>query len=46
MLSEMRWVEKVGPYPGQHRIIKKFLLFPKLLGGQWRWLEVAEIEQR
>ena len=34
------------PDRGATRIIKKFALFPKCLGGQFKWLQMCYIEQR
>lgn len=34
------------PDRGATRIIKKFALFPKCLGGQFKWLQTCYIEQR
>lgn len=28
------------------RVIRKFLLLPKLLKGEWKWLETANIRQK
>lgn len=42
----MRWkkkIERVSEY--NTRSVRKFLLFPKLLNGEWRWLEHAWIIQ-
>ncbi len=30
---------------GTQRIVSKFLLIPRCLNGEWRWLERAEIWQ-
>lgn len=40
----MRWISKI-PKCGQTRIIKRFLLFPRLVNHEWRWLEIAYILQ-
>lgn len=32
--------------PGNIRIIEKFLIFPKTINGETRWLEKAKIKQR
>lgn len=40
----MRWQDtpiKEGPKWGDRRIKTRFLLFPKCMGGEWRWLETA-----
>lgn len=44
----MRWKKKVKPPKrnGDYRITTKFLLFPKCLENEWRWLETASILQR
>ena len=39
----MRW--KQEPTLGDKRVIKKFLLWPLVLKGEYRWLERAVIEQ-
>lgn len=31
---------------GEYRTIKKFLLIPRKIGHEWRWLEKAEIKQQ
>lgn len=41
----MRWKERVWKH-GDTRTIKRFLLFPRYVDGEWRWLELAEISQR
>lgn len=43
----MRWKKKFKEYPkdGDVRIITKFLLFPRYVDGEYRWLEVVKIEQ-
>ena len=35
----------VGPSPkaGDRRTVKKFLLFPRTYGRDWRWLEWADV---
>lgn len=38
----MRWYKSVG---GDIRIITRFLLIPRCIKGQWRWLETAKIKQ-
>jgi hypothetical protein len=40
----MKWKSK-KLYAGESRIIRKFLLFPTCLSGEWRWLEYALIHQ-
>lgn len=39
----MRWEDKpyVGPKWGDRRTKTGFLLFPKCMAGEWRWLEKA-----
>lgn len=39
----MRWR---GLCDGDVRIVRKFLLFPKRIGREVRWLEFANIEQK
>lgn len=43
----MRWNKPVyqSPRVGDTRIVKRFLLFPKTLNEETRWLEWAEIMQ-
>jgi hypothetical protein len=43
----MRWSYKEKPSrkEGTTRIITRFLLFPRQINQQWRWLEIAKIEQ-
>jgi len=47
----MRWVTKKEKrsrmyYQGNtERTIKRFLFFPTKINGEFRWLEIAEIEQ-
>jgi len=43
----MRWKSKKKQQPkdGDIRIGERFLLFPKHLDGEWRWLELAQIHQ-
>jgi len=38
----MRWKAKKIPV---RRIIKRFLIFPKCINGEWKWLEIAYILQ-
>jgi len=43
----MKWLyDKLINRIGEERIITKFLLFPKKLHNEWRWLEKASIRQR
>ena len=39
----MRWHENNKPQPnsGDRRTVRRFLIFPKEMGGEWRWLEKA-----
>ena len=43
----MRWQtkNKTIPKENEKRIISKFLFIPIKLEGEWRWLEIATIEQ-
>ena len=43
----MKWATKKSPEIeiGTKRIIRKFLLIPKWLPDEWRWLEFAYIKQ-
>ena len=43
----MKWKTKPQPEPKHNdkRIVKRFLLFPKRLDLEYRWLEWAYIEQ-
>ena len=44
---KMRWLcDKLIGRTGEERIVKKFLLFPKRLRNEWRWLEKTSILQR
>ena len=38
----MKWKYESSPVHGQERIVRRFLLWPKYIGGQARWLETAE----
>ena len=40
-----KWKKKQQPKEGDMRIVGRFLLFPKCLNGEWRWLENAQIQQ-
>lgn len=44
----MRWKvrSKEEPELGETRLIRKFLLFPKRINDEWRWLERALIYQK
>lgn len=43
----MRWKlkKKQQPKVGDTRIVDRFLLFPKFLDDEWRWLELTQIQQ-
>ena len=41
----MKWKCKLEPEIGDTRILIKFLIFPKCVDGEWRWLETASILQ-
>lgn len=43
----MRWKRKTKRQPkeGDTRIADRFLLFPKCLDDEWRWLELTQIQQ-
>jgi hypothetical protein len=44
----VRWKQKphpVAPCLGAKRVVSRLLILPRLLGGEWRWLEMADIEQ-
>lgn len=43
----MRWKKKQKSYPkdGEIRIVNKFLLFPRVINNEYRWLELVKIEQ-
>ena len=38
----MRWAERE---PFDRRVRRGFLLFPRCINGEWRWLEMAEWRQ-
>ena len=40
----MRWKRKY-PKPGEERIVKRFLVLPLCLHGEYRWLEMAYMVQ-
>lgn len=47
----MRWKKKAAawstrPVAGDTRVVSKFLLLPKKLGDEWRWLETTKIEEK
>jgi hypothetical protein len=37
---------KIQPKEGDIRIVEKFLLFPRIINKELRWLERAKIKQR
>jgi len=37
--------KKKHPKHGDVRVITKFLLFPKCINGEWRWLEWATFKE-
>ena len=41
-----KWKKKQRLKEGDRRIMERFLLFPKRLNGEWRWLEIARICQQ
>jgi len=41
----MRWKGEPVPVRGQSRIRHVWLLFPRCINDEWRWLERAGIEQ-
>lgn len=41
----MRWKEKVWKI-GATRVVRRFLFFPRLVAGEWRWLETVKIQQQ
>lgn len=42
----MRWYKKTKPYDGEERCMEGFLLFPKEIKGEVRWLEVAVYKEK
>ena len=43
----MKWLyDKLINRSEEERVITKFLLFPKKVGNEWRWLEKASIHQK
>ena len=42
----MRWKAEKVIHHNDIRAITKFLLIPRCLNGEWRWLERATIKQR
>jgi hypothetical protein len=41
----MRWTEKSEPKLGDKRFQTRFLLFPKTIDIETRWLEIAQWEE-
>lgn len=42
----MRWKDRyVQPFLGHKRVIERFLLFPRSIENEYRWLEKAKILQ-
>lgn len=41
----MRWSKRIWPKQCQKRNIVRFLLWPRCIANEWRWLEWAIIEQ-
>jgi len=37
---------RINLVPNRKRVITRFLLFPKIIGTEKRWLEVVHIEQQ
>ncbi len=44
-LMKRKVKKKERPQEGDRRIVERILLFPKCLNGEWRWLEIAQIDQ-
>lgn len=42
----MRWKESPPVVPGDTRIRSKFLLLPRFVGNEWRWLERARWKEQ
>ncbi|AGY48522.1 hypothetical protein Spock_122 [Bacillus phage Spock] len=42
----MRWLEREEPKGLDERVKSRFLLFPKCIDGEYRWLERAYYVQR
>lgn len=47
----MRWTARPPrknkkPADGDERYVRRLLLWPLCLDGEWRWLEFADIQQR
>lgn len=41
----IRWKKAPEPKQGDNRTVSKFLLFPRCLDGEWRWLGRERIVQ-
>jgi hypothetical protein len=41
----IRWKQQTAPELGDERTVTRFLLFPKCLGDEWRWLGREQIVQ-
>jgi len=47
MSALFKWLdERPGPQLGDVRYVRRFLLLPKLIGVEWRWLGREEIKQQ
>ena len=42
----MRWSTRAGLPDGHMRLRRAFLWLPKLINGQWRWLERATWKEK
>jgi hypothetical protein len=42
----MRWKSRIQSLSNCTREVTKFLIFPKCLDGQWRWLEKTSYIQK
>lgn len=42
----MRWQKKERPKHGAKRVVTRFLLFPREIGREVRWMEKARIVQQ
>ena len=43
----MRWMRRIRRFPvdGDKRASRRFLILPKQIDGEWRWLEAAAWEE-
>lgn len=41
-----KFFEKILPKVGDERVVEKFLLFPKVINEEMRWLETVKILQK